>query len=149
MRSPGTAPTATMSDQKISTLMDVGAMFPTTDRYGSQQQRQVTGLLIGMDAGCGSHTGAGPGFPMNRGDGRRITTDAGSCMTARGSGGLVSLTDMPTIVRSGLPRMFRSSGSAAAVAMDLGSDSVPWAGSRSVRVTASIHGGVDTVHALM
>ena len=123
-------------------------MFPITDRYGSQQQRQVTGLLIGMGAGSGSHTGVGPGFPMNRGDGRRITTDAGSCMTTRGSGGLVSLTDMPTIVRSGLPRMFRSSGSAV-VAMDLGSDSVPWAGSRSVPVTASIHGGVDTVHALM
>src|SRR5438874_8015478 len=120
MRSHGTAPTATTSDRRISTLMDIGAMFPTTDRYGSQQQRRVTGLLIGTAAGSGSHTGVGRGFPMNHGDGHRITTDAGSCMTTRGFGGLVSLTDMPTIVQSGLPRMFRSSGSAA-VAMDLGS----------------------------
>src|SRR4029077_9231669 len=106
-RSPGAGRTVITSDRKIWIPTDVGEMFPTTDRCGSQRQ-QMTGLLIEMAVGFGNLTGDGPGFPMNPGDGRRITTDAGSCMTIRGYGGPVSPMGTSTIAPFGPRPMFRS-----------------------------------------
>src|SRR5713226_10126921 len=76
-RSHGAARTVTTLDRKIWIATGVGEMFPITDRCGSPRP-QATGLLIEMDVGFGNLTGDGPGFPMNRGDGRHITTDAGN-----------------------------------------------------------------------
>ena len=100
-----------------------------------------------MDVGSGNRIGDGPGFPMSLGDGRRITTDAGSCMKTRGSGG----RDIPaaiglTIVQSGPRLTSRSLDSAAEVSRSV-ADSGPSVGFQSVRATAFIPGGVDTVRA--
>src|SRR3989442_13392953 len=141
--SPGAARTVITSDRKIWIPTDVGEMFPITDRCGSPRQ-QMTGLLIEMAVGFGNLIGDGPGFPMNLGDGLRITTDAGSCMAIRGFGGPVSRTGTSTIDPSGRRLMFLSLGSAAALGLDSVAASVRWAGFRSGPVTASIRGGVDT-----
>ena len=79
---------------------------------------------------------------MSPGAGRRITTDAGFRMAARGRGGRVRYG--PDTTRSGLPHMSRSGDGAAALVSELGlvagaaSDGFP-----SDRVTGFIPGGVD------
>src|SRR6266478_938686 len=142
-RSHGAARTVITSDRKIWIPTGVGESFPTTGRCGCRRQ-EVTGLLIEMVGGFGNLIGDGPGFPMNLGDGHRITTDAGSCMTIRGFGGPGTPMATSTIARSGLRRMFRSSGSAVALGLDSVAALDRWAGFRSGPVTASIRGGVDT-----
>src|ERR1700704_3792646 len=100
-----------------------------------------------MDVGFGNRTGDGPGFPMSHGDGRRITTDAGSCMAVHGFGGPVTpMGIVTTIVRSGRQPMFRSTVSVAALesVSRSAAGSVRWAGFRLGPVTVSIRGGVDT-----
>src|SRR5258705_14023235 len=99
-----------------------------------------------MAVGFGSPIGDGPGFPLNHGDGRHITMDAGSCIKIRGYGGLVSPTGIAaTIVQSGRQLMFRSSDSAVGSVPDSRSvvDSDRLVGSPSGRVTATTPGGAD------
>ena len=119
-----------------------GRMSPTTATCGFPQRAPV-GLLIGMAVGCMNPTTAGPGFLMSPGDGRRITTDAGSSMAGTGAGGRAQY--MRGISLCGRRHTFHSSVSAeedgeSALDSDLAAASAVWVGFRSARVIASIHG---------
>ena len=87
---------------------------------------------------------------MSRGGGLLITMDAGCGTAARGLGGRDQCGAQVSIVRFGLPPMCPSSDSEAVldlVSVLAGADGVASAGCPSGRVTASSRGGVDMVDA--
>src|SRR5262249_26250203 len=90
----------------ISTPMDAGLAFPDTGRCGPRMISLSLGLPIKLDAGYGSLTMAGPGFPTSLGGGRRITMVAGFFTRARGIGGRVRSRRF--IVRCGRRRLCSS-----------------------------------------
>src|SRR3954468_1536483 len=87
--------------RKISMNTVAGSMRMTTAGFGDRASRLLTatttGRLTGMVDGSGSHLMAGPGSPMNRGVGRRITTVAGFTTTTTGLG-VLTLTTTRTAV---------------------------------------------------
>src|SRR5258708_2875244 len=70
----------------ILTTTDIGEMYLTTAAYGFPNLA-LTGRRTAMAAGFMNPTTAGPGFRMNPGAGRHITTGAGSFMEETGAGG--------------------------------------------------------------
>jgi len=93
---------------------------------------------IARVTGCGSRIGDGPGFPMSRGAGLHITTDAGSNITVRGDGGQDRFMVRRSIVQFGRRRMCRSSDSAAVLVL-----ASALGGSRSGRAISFTRGGAD------
>src|SRR5713101_1454920 len=85
-RRAGATPTTTIRAARTLTHTATGAKSPTTAVYGFRPQTR-NGLRTAMAVGFMSLTTAGPGFPMNRGAGRRITTAAGSFTVETGAGG--------------------------------------------------------------
>ncbi len=133
----GTTPTAATWEAKSSMPTDAGSTCRTTALCGRRPSPRV-GLLIVLAAGCGSHTGAGPGCRTNLGDGHRTITAAGFCMADPGCGGQDRLAATQTIDRSGRRHTYRSSDSAVTGEFRPGSGRS--AGCRSVRGTTSTPG---------
>src|SRR5579864_179683 len=75
--------------------MASGAMCRTTARCGRRTMKIPTGLLTAMATGFGNLIMDGPGSITRHGDGRLITTVAGSNMAARGDGGRASAEFVP------------------------------------------------------
>src|SRR5579862_4354889 len=102
----------------------------------------MIGLRIATAIGPTSLITVGPGLATSLGDGRRITTVAGSGTEILGPGGRV--LSAASTVRSGRLRTSRSGDGAVALVSDLAlAVGEVLAGSRLDRVTISIRGGAD------
>ena len=85
----------------------IGVTRPTTAGSGDRMRAPLTSTLIGrhidMVTGYGVRRMVGPGWAMNPGDGRHITTDDGCITTVTGRGVLgVHTSD---ITAGGDPRL--------------------------------------------
>lgn len=115
-----------------------GKIRPTTVMSGLRMLGR-TGYPIMMAVGRGSLIGDGPGFPMNPGAGRLITTAVGAGGAADGAGGRGAVIG----VRGPLGRRLTSpsSDSAYALASDWALVSVRLAGARSGPLIEPFRGG--------
>src|SRR5579863_3836253 len=137
---PGGTPIVATPERRIWMRTASGRTFPITVTCGFRTSRKI-GPRIATGTGCMSRTTVGRGLGTSLGDGRRITTDAGSGTAILGHGGLARCGQDMT--RSGLRLMFRSGDGAADLASALDLEvGAALAGSRSGPVTGFIRGGV-------
>src|ERR1700734_2158580 len=147
MRTPGNTRISITLARKISTPTDSGRTRRTTVKCGFRMNPRA-GLPTAMATGFGSPTTAGRGWVMSHGAGLLITMDAGCGTAARGHGGLVRCGARASTVHSGRRLMYLSLDSeadSALASVSDGEDGAVLAGCRLVPAIASFHGGGDRV----